>query len=569
MPRLPDSTDLGRRPVLQGRRTIARQDTTAVGEAVAGLGQTISRDVGQVADDWQRRNDETAIYEARRKLNEWEAVTVFDPENGAIAKRGRDAFDLPKTLPDDFDKASTKISESLSSERQRQVFRGMVESRREQVGSWANGHALKQREVFNEGQYQADLKSFADRAVLYADDPAKVATELSIQNARTVGYLRGKGQSEEFIAAAVRENASRVHTSVISSLVDGGKVGDAQTYLTQNAASMNADDVQRVRGSLKEGLAREKSQTFADEMGERPVAEAIAEARKRFTGVEEDAAVAAVKTRNAEREAIKAQAQRENADAAWKVITNGGSKRQIPVATWNALGGEEQRQINDYVEAKWRRAQADAKKEPTDMSAYYGLRMMAAEQPEVFAKLDLMKSEPYLRDTDLKQLIDLQGSLNKGDLKAMESQRTVKRTIALVKSEITAAGIDLTPKEGSAKAKDTAAFFGAMTQALDEATVAKGKPLTDDEARRIGMGMLREGAIQGSGIFFDDKKRGYQLTAEERAKFVAKRYDEIPAAVRSEIEADLYPNGRPRGGAVDKQRVERIYQRAVDDGRVR
>jgi hypothetical protein len=167
-------------------------------------------------------------------------------------------------------------------------------------------------------------------------------------------------------------------------------------------------------------------------------------------------------------------------------------------------------------------------------------------------------------------LVNARDGIAKGDLKGMESQRTVKRTLGLVKAEIAKAGIDMTPKEGSTKAKETAEFMGSITMALDEATAAKGKPLTPEEAKRIGMNMLREGFVQGSGFFFEDKKRGYQLKPEERAKFAAVRYADIPTDIRAEIETEIYPRGKPsRGVSIDKARVERTYQRALEAGVVK
>jgi hypothetical protein len=574
MPRLPDLNALGARPVPQSRRGIASQDTTAAGRGLQALGGSI----GQVAEDIEKRNDEQAVFESRRALNEWESRKIFDPEQGAVTKRGKDAFDLPKQLTEDFDKFASEVGGKLSSNRQRQIFQDMVEQRRGQVTSWASRHALQQRESYNEGQFRADLQSFRDRAAMYADDPAKVETELAIQGQRIVGYLRGKGRSEEEIAATVKDGASQVHRSVIAALVDRGDAEKAQDYLTRNEGGMTADDAQRVRGALRETVARAKAQTFADEMGDRPIGEAIAEARKRFSGAEETTAVAELKTRNAEREAIKAQAYKDNADVAWRVITSGAGKAKIPPAVWDGLSGDEQRQINDYVEAKWRRAKADAEGKDVDPSIYYGLRMMAAEQPEAFAKLDLAKQAPHLSKQHENHLIELQASISKGDLKAMESQRTLKRTTDLLKNEIAAAGIDLTVADkdkGGKKAKETAAFMGAVAQALDEATAAKGRPLSDDEARRIGMGLLREGYEQGTGILgmFRTKKRSFEMAPEERGKFVSTRYEDIPPEIRAEIEADLYPTRRVgiygSTQAVDKERVERIYQRARDAGRIK
>jgi hypothetical protein len=577
MPRLPDLNALGSRPVPQSQRRIASQDTTAAGRGMQQLGGTI----GQVAEEVERRNDEQAVFEARRKLNDWERQKIFDPENGAVAKRGKDAFDLPKQLTEDFDKTASQISAGLGSNRQRQIFREMAEQRRNQVTSWADGHALKQRDVYEAGQYEADLKSFRDRAMLYADDPAKVATELAIQSERTTSYLRGKGRSEEEIAGAVKENASRVHTSAIASLMNRGEAEKAQDYLAKNEAGMTADDAQRARNALRETVARARAQTFADEMGDRPLAESLSLARERFTGNEEKEVVAELKTRAAEREAIKAQGYRENADSAWKVITAGGGKKQIPAVVWNGLAGEEQRQINDYLEAKWRRAKADAENKDVDPAVYYGLRMMAAEQPEVFAKLDLLKQAPYLSKQHENHLIELQAGINKGDLKAAEPQRTLKRTTDMLKNEIAAAGIDitLTDKDGnSKKAKETTAFLGAVATALDEATAAKGRALTDEEAKRIGMGMLREGIEQGSGLFgaFQTRKRGYQIATDPNiapgASFVAARFDDIPEGIRNALATELRQarglGTRPLTAGQEAE-IERAYTRGVQQGRFR
>jgi hypothetical protein len=77
---------------------------------------------------------------------------------------------------------------------------------------------------------------------------------------------------------------------------------------------------------------------------------------------------------------------------------------------------------------------------------------------KAFAKLDLAKQAPYLSKQHENHLIELQASISKGDLKAMESQRTLKRTTDLLKNEIAAAGIDLTVSDkdkGGKKAKET------------------------------------------------------------------------------------------------------------------
>jgi len=263
--------------------------------------------------------------------------------------------------------------------------------------------------------------------------------------------------------------------------------------------------------------------------------------------------------------------------AAWSAVMATGRIPPTMLADLRAKAPEEERQIRDWLEAKQRRAKADAEgKQQTDMDVYYGLRRMAIDDPAAFSALDLRRSQPYLKDGDLKHLIEIQGSISKGDAKAMESQRVVKQTLGAIRAEVTAIGIDLSPKEGSPQANETARFLGALTQALDEATRGKGAPLTPDEAKRIGMGMVREGVEQGSGIFgtFQTKKRGYQIATDPDippgASFVSARFSDIPAQARNDLSAELRQKrgiGTRALTSSEEAEIERAYTRGIQTGR--
>jgi hypothetical protein len=203
---------------------------------------------------------------------------------------------------------------------------------------------------------------------------------------------------------------------------------------------------------------------------------------------------------------------------------------------------------------------------------------MAMEEPQSFSALDLRKSAPWLSKGQFETLVDLQAGIGRSDAKAMESQRVLKSTLDLIKSEVTSIGIDLTPKEGTDKAKQTAQFLGALTQALDQATATKGAPLTPEESRRIGMSMLQEGIQQGTGIFgmFQTKKRGFEIATDPNipagASFVLKRFSDIPASVRN----DLIVAYRTRNNigtrtltAADEAAIERAYTLGVQQGRIK
>lgn len=581
MPRLPTADAFGSRAGPRPNSAVVSYDNSQVGRATEQLSNVLT----QVGDRIDKKNDEQAVFEARRKLDEWERTTLYDPENGVVAKRGADALDLPNKVTADYDKFSGELTQGLTSDSQRQVFQDMALARRNQVADFTVRHALTQKEVYEKGQVNADLIASADRSTLLASngDLGGARAELDVASGRLSSFMAKRGASGEEIAGAIKENASKVHTSVVQALVNKGDPEGAKAYLNTNAGSMLQQDVTRVGGMLKEGLLRQKAQAFGDEvMGQGlGLNDALAKAREKFTGDEEAAATSEVKTRFAERETALNIQHKENADTAWKVITNGGSRQQIPTQVWNNLGGEEQRQINDYVEQKWRRAKADAKGDEVDPEAYYGLRMMASENPDAFAKLDLTRSGPLVSARHMDQLINIQAGINRGDLKAMESQRVMKSTIGMLKNEIAAAGIELTLTEkdnGTEKAKNTTAFLGVVQQSLDEATATKGSPLTSAEARGIGMGLLREGVEQGSGLFgmFQTKKRGYQIATDPSIKpgtnFVASNFGDIPPAVRDALVRDYRATkgGSTRAlSAQDEQAIERAYTRGVQQGRFR
>jgi hypothetical protein len=535
-------------------------------DAVAGAAARFGRVAGQIADEKQREDDASAVFAARRQLDDWERSAIFDPEKGATNKLGQAAFGVPADLERGFDEVAGKVAETLTTERQRRAFDELATSRRAQVLDWADKHATRERGVYETGQFKADLDSMAERAVLFPD---RADAELGLARQRIVGFMRSKGRSTEEIQQAVKENDSRVHSAVISGMLNNGNGEAAQQYFERNKTGMTADALVRAERDMKEVNARTRAQGFADDVMGRglSMADALKEARDKFSGVDEQAVVSEVRQRFVESEAAKAQETKAAADSAWKVITNGGSRKGISPDLWNRLSGDEQRQINDYTEAKWRRAKADAEGNSEDnVQTYYGLRQLAANEPEAFAQLDLMRYQPYVSKASFSRLVEIQTGINKQDAKTIELGKVTQRVIGMIDQDIRAAGIDMTPKEGSKQAEKTALFKTQLISALDVAAAEKGGRLSEKEALEIGRGLLKQGIEQGSGVlgFFQTKKRGFEM--EPGKTYISKRYDDIPLEIRRQLEGEL--KGGLYGGT-DKAQIERMYQRGIELGKFR
>jgi hypothetical protein len=558
------------------------------GQQLQDIGQAATRTAGVAAGIATAMQDEANQIRVVDAMNQAVAARLsltHDKQAGYLQLRGRDALDRPdgKSLDAEFgdrlNEQVGRIRDGLGNAAQKQAFTFQAEQLVGQFRGQVAQHMTQEFRAFNQSTQAGTVRVAADMMALNPYSPEALAQGQSAIKAASAELGRLQGLSPEETAAKTVEALTPAHAAVISTALQEGKTDYARAYLDSVSAELTPEARLKLGQSLKIGDAQAKAQAFGDEVMAKGMTlqDALAEARKRFEGDAEVHAVREVKERFSETEAVKARDAKDIGKAAWTSVMESGRIAPTLLADLRAKAPEEERQIRDWLEAKRRRAEADAKeKAATDMNVYYGLRRMAMDEPQRFGELDLRRSQPYLTDGDLKHLIEIQGGIAKGDAKAMESQRVTRQTLDAIKADVRAIGIDLTPKEGSPAAKETALFMGALTQALDEATKGKGAPLTAEEAKRIGMGMVREGVEQGSGIFgvFQTRKRGYQIATDPDIKpgtsFVNARFGDIPPAARDALAAELRQKrgiGTRALTAQEEAEIERAYTRGIQTGK--
>ena len=553
-------------------------------EQAGQFGQAMTA-ASRVMQAEQDKADDFRVSDAINKTLARRIDLTHNKDTGYTTRQGEAALKPDpdgKSLADNYGQQLTDTIDTLSNElgndRQRRAYRLRAEQMLAQFKGEVQTHMGRENQQYQISVINGGVELHKDAAGAAWSNKAEVGKHLE-----GIAALMAKnptGMSPEELKAKTQAQQSAVSLSVVSNAVQANELAYARDYFRDNKDRMTERDREAVTKVLQIGTEREKAQAFGDEMTGKGLgmADALTEARKRFTGGEEDAAVREVKDRYAEIEVARARDTRQVGAAAWSAVMAGGKIPADMLADLRTKAPEEERQIRDWLDAKWRRAKADAEgKVTTDMEKYYGLRLMAAKDPAAFVELDLRKSLPWLSHADFKHLTEIHASISKGDAKAMENQRMVKNTIGMIRAEVAVAGIDLTPDEKHpTKAKETAQFLGALTMALDEAAKAKGSPLTVDESKRIGMGMVREGVEQGSGIFgvFQTKKKGYQIATDPDIKpgasFVAKRYDDIPVALRDKLAQEVrerYKLGTRPLTTAQKDEVERMYTTGNSQGR--
>ncbi len=211
----------------------------------------LSKAVMDIAMQAKERGDNVAVIEAQRKLDDWEATNLFDPRTGALAKKGRDTFNLPNTLVTQFDEDMNGVREGLANDDQKLQFDRMATARRGSIQQTLFGHERTQMDAYASEQSLASIKSASDRAALYYNSPEIV--EESIKSAQEVALryasVRGLSPDDESVKNDMRNIESATRLGVLSKTADKN-TAMALEYYEKYAATFNAEDLAKAQGII-------------------------------------------------------------------------------------------------------------------------------------------------------------------------------------------------------------------------------------------------------------------------------------------------------------------------------
>lgn len=575
-----------------GAGAIAGQQTQQLGRSMMDAGSAMSR----LLLDAQNEANDVRVTDAMNQ-----AVQLrTDAQLEAIQLKGRNALERPggKSLPEELSGALQEKLDSLrnglGNDAQKQAFATRAAQLVTQFRGAVGEHVVREFHAHADEVDQSTISVAQNQAALLWGDKAMQEQSRGAIAAAVSKIAKRKGWDKDQVERATTEAMSPLHLGVMKGMLSGGMAAEAATYLSENSATMTIQTRAQAQEMTKIGAAREKAQTALDDMAARGLdpAAMLAEARQKFKGEERDELERRIEHRTTVNAALAAKQVKALSDQAW---TEAQAKGRIEPATLAALrgvnAGQEIGQIESFLDARRRRAMADAEGNfKPDLATYLKLSEMARD-PETmaeFSALDLMKFKPYLSDSEIKHFDALKTAIAKGDLRAMEGQRVIRTTLASIKFDVMKAGVDLTPKESDKAGVERAQrFMHALTVALDEAQAAakaQGKVLTPEEAKRVGMSLVSRGIRQGSGIFGfgQTRKFGFEIATDPKidkgANFVAARYADIPAAAREALLADLESKGvkfqRSIYGNRDRQvdddaqaAIERAYTKGLQTGR--
>lgn len=504
---MPQVPRLGINQVQSAQGPQQRVDTSVNQEAFGlGAARNIAPEIAQFAQKIKNDADQVAAMEAENKLIAYQNKFLYDPKDGMINKKGKDAFNLQNDLDESFSKTNAEIANSLSNPVQKAMFEKAAVSRRADMEVQTNKYMSAQIQQYDDETTQANITAEMNNAMNVYQDPDLLAKSMIRQQDAIVAFGNRHGLSPEVVKGKIDETFSKTHSSVISRMLTNGDDIAAENYYNANKDGILGTQKEAVEKELEVGSTRGKAMRFTDDVVSKGMSEsqAYAEAAK----IENPKVREATEQRISKVFNMKNEAEQERQKSLVQSAADYFDKRgnlDDPkfVKIVAAMTPENRKALNSYIDSNPIR---------DDGVLYYKLRQMAEDPStrDAFSKHDLTKELPNLSRDNWNKLITLQEGVKKKDGKADKQLDGALSDSQVIQDSFVAAGFDPKNKQ------EYANYRQMIDEEIQHATEAKGKKLTNQEIRSIAEKHTLQ-KIQSSSFFglFNSEQADFQVSIDQ------------------------------------------------------
>lgn len=229
---------------------------------LSGAGQSLSRfasDLDRIQQQEVEDANKTAFINADNQLGQWQNKALFDPEAGAFTKKGSGALGLTQSTLSEYDKQQTTILESLTNERQKQMFQQSSLARRGQLEAKLGSYEFGEHQVYKDDVDKSSIQLSMDSAALNYNDPQAVEQNRLKMNAVYEQRAERLGWSPEEKEAELQKANSALSQSVIQRMVIDSPQ-NAKGLYEQYKGSMTADDQVRTTSTIDQAFRRQEAE---------------------------------------------------------------------------------------------------------------------------------------------------------------------------------------------------------------------------------------------------------------------------------------------------------------------
>lgn len=489
-------------------------------EAFGGGKQIASaiQSAGGIAEDVYKDVAKNQIMEADSKLMNVEQDLLSNPEYGALNLKGEQAFKAPEEVSKAYDENIKKIEETITNPMARNAFKRMALEKKQAIQKSVGNHVGKEIENYNVQVSKTYEASKLNYALHNYNNPEIVKSSIEdvfVAMDESPAYRGLPQQTKDLMKL---EYASQVHRSVIDRMVDNGEDLAAQSYFDSNKGQIAGKDLANIEKALEIsstlGFAQREADKIMSSTG------SMTQAYELAKQVEDPKKRQALTDEISRQFTIKKNAEREDREEGHRYVKNlleqnGGNLNDPKIQ--RALTGFSASQHSALKE--YAKNIVEGKDVVTDKQVYYDLMTLGSDPQtkDDFAKLDLMdpKYVKSLGKQDWEEMVKMQKTVRAGKtepkFKAFRTEEQILNDVVL-EAKI------------NPKSKDFGRLKNKYFDQLVEFRETYKKEPTEQDKKAIADQLIIQG-ITDKGVFFDTKKRAYQLEDDET-------FVEIPGAAK-------------------------------------
>ncbi len=433
--------------------------TALGGGAGEGLQNVASgmNQIGQIRERARQDANNLTVASKDQVGGEWENTAVHDPQNGALTKRGEDAFPAMQQVLEGYDKFTGEqlddIHDSDAKERVRQAFA----QRRLGIERTLQQHVGREIEQHKEDVFSASMTTSHNASVANYDDPVRLQVELDRQSKLIELYADGKGWDQTQIDEAKLKASSATHEGVIDRFLADRNSRAARDYFVANKDAIEPDERVKLQAHIDKTDLANESATRADRIYE--TNDTMAEMRTDLRKIDDPELRKATEQRVFELRSLEEQASQQDRSRRFNAVQAYMREASTDAANhggkWD--GRVEGPAYNAYLELEpsdqtkldaIRSNMINGADVETDLSVYSELSHTMTERPEEFKKINIdAEYANTLSREDRKKFIDFQTGLRGGKDKTADEIKGIRSQQEIVDGTLKQLyGSDLTPK---------------------------------------------------------------------------------------------------------------------------
>lgn len=564
MPRVPVAeAQVGLQPL--ARTNFAPVATPAAfgaqrGRALQGAGAALGRAGDALAVNalrFQERQDAEQVRQAYVDFDRRVRAYLHDPEQGLYSRQGAAARGVTTDALKRLDELELEAAANLRRPQQQEHFAARAAGLKSgHLDSLARYEQTEFRKVEDETT-KAVLASSVEGGIGAFRSETLRNEYMAQGNYELERMARLHGWTPEQLAIERTKYHTVFHKGVVERMLVDDPSG-ARAYYEKHQGDINGATRTELEASLKEGVTRERARAETERIvaagggldAQLKAARAIDDAHL------SDEVVRRVKERFNEGEALRARAERDAKDSAWRTVIESRDMDAVPPHILSKLDGYTIMSMQNYI---------DKQGDPdTDQTAYYELSTLAGRDPKGFVDVNMLDYRAKLSNSDWQYMANLQRT-TQAALKGAETEAAEVKRVATVQQQIDAAMNKLGLPGGEKGAERRGAFAQQARQLIDQAAAEQGRNLTIEEVDGILATMSLKGEVRSGRWFLPDRDAAFFEVqgTPDAAAFVAVPYDELTAEQR-QLASDAL---RARGLPVTEEAVERLHTQLVTRGR--